>query len=157
MYNTFNKGTGKDGKIHLNDFHPFSFVSGAFIESIIHKTCSSFWITQPLITLSNLMWCQGTIPIGGFPKNLRFSLISAQYRVPGRHKIAYICTESGESVSCLGSTVCLCLLEQAPHVRTGELPLDLLLCDQNRTSSQNLFENFWQNLPKICPYDPMFL
>ena len=70
MYNTFNNGTGKDGKIH---FHPFSFVSGAFIESIIHKTCSNFWITQPLITLSNLMWCLGTIPIGGFPKNLRFS------------------------------------------------------------------------------------
>ena len=70
MYNTLNNGTGKDGKIH---FHPFSFVSGAFIESIIHKTSSNFWITQPLITLSNLTWCLGTIPIGGFPKNLRFS------------------------------------------------------------------------------------
>ena len=48
-----------------------SFLSGAVIESTIHKTCSKFWITQPLITLSNLMWCLGTIPIGGFPKNLR--------------------------------------------------------------------------------------
>ena len=34
MYNTFNNGTGKDGEIH---FHPFSFVSGAFIESIIRQ------------------------------------------------------------------------------------------------------------------------
>ena len=76
--------------------------------------------------------------------------------MPGHHKIAHISTESGESVSCLGSTVCLCLQEQAPHVRTGGLPLDMLLCDQNCPSSQNLFEIFWQNLPKIGPYDPMF-
>ena len=83
------------------------------------------------------MWCLGTIPIGGFPKNLRFTWISAQYCVPGHHKVAHISTESGESVSCLGSTVCLCLQEQAPNVRTGELPFDLLLCDQNHPSSQN--------------------
>ena len=39
MCNTFNNGTGKDGKIR---FDPFSFVSGAFIESIIHKHVQIF-------------------------------------------------------------------------------------------------------------------
>ena len=43
------------------------------IESIIHKTCWNFWITQPLMTLSNLIWCLDTIPIGGFPKILRYT------------------------------------------------------------------------------------
>ena len=108
------------------------------------------------MTLSNLIWCLDTIAIGGIPKSLRYSSISAQYRVPGRHKIAHMSTESDESVSCLGSTVCLCQQEQAPHVRTGGLPLDVLVCDQNCPSSQNIIKIFWQNLPKIGPYDPMF-
>ena len=51
----------------------FSFLSGAVTESIIHKECSNFWITQPLMTLSNIIWCLGTIPIGGLPKNLRYT------------------------------------------------------------------------------------
>ena len=72
--------------------------------------------------------------------------------MPGHHKVAHISTESGESVSCLGSTVCLCLQEQAPHVRTGGLPMDMLLCDQT-VQVRKIYLNFFG---KIGPYDPMF-